>query len=74
MPQGHLFIFISPIVSMDERRRTMPSLWRAPCKSSDPDHQLHDDQDLGCCGGVVIHTPGHTPGSVSFWFEGSIRH
>jgi hydroxyacylglutathione hydrolase len=35
----------------------------------DPDHQLHDDQDLGCCGGVVIHTPGHTPGSVSFWFE-----
>ena len=34
-----------------------------------PDHELHDDQDLGCCGGVVIHTPGHTPGSVSFWFE-----
>jgi len=34
-----------------------------------PDHELHDDQDLSCCGGVVIHTPGHTPGSVSFWFE-----
>lgn len=40
-----------------------------PASLPDPDHQLHDDQDLGCCGGVVIHTPGHTPGSVSFWFE-----
>ena len=35
----------------------------------DPDHYLHDDQALDCCGGVAIHTPGHTPGSVSFWFE-----
>ncbi len=40
-----------------------------PVSLPDPDHKLHDDQDLGCCGGVVIHTPGHTPGSVSFWFE-----
>ena len=37
----------------------------------DPDHYLEDDHDLGCCGGVAIHTPGHTPGSVSFWFEGN---
>jgi hydroxyacylglutathione hydrolase len=35
----------------------------------DPDHYLKDDQALDCCGGVAIHTPGHTPGSVSFWFE-----
>ena len=35
----------------------------------DPDHYLHDDQALDCCCGVAIHTPGHTPGSVSFWFE-----
>ena len=35
----------------------------------DPDHYLHDDHALDCCGGVAIHTPGHTPGSVSFWFE-----
>ena len=35
----------------------------------DPDHYLQDDQDLGCCGGVAIHTPGHTPGSISFYFE-----
>lgn len=34
----------------------------------DPDELLHDDQDLGCCGGVSMHTPGHTPGSMSFWF------
>ncbi len=36
-----------------------------------PDHYLRDDQDLGCCGGVAIHTPGHTPGSTSFWFADS---
>ena len=34
-----------------------------------PDHFLGDDHDLGCCGGVALHTPGHTPGSVSFWFD-----
>ena len=37
----------------------------------DPDHYLRDDQDLDCCGGIAIHTPGHTPGSTSFWFEDS---
>ena len=40
-----------------------------PVKLPDPDHYLQDDQDLGCCGGVAIHTPGHTPGSISFYFE-----
>ena len=30
---------------------------------------IDDDQALDCCGGVAIHTPGHTPGSVSFWFD-----
>lgn len=34
----------------------------------DPDQWLRDDQAL-CCSGVAIHTPGHTPGSTSFWFE-----
>ncbi len=33
-----------------------------------PDQYLRDGQDLPCCRGVVIHTPGHTPGSTSFWF------
>ncbi|MDG1164986.1 MAG: MBL fold metallo-hydrolase [Porticoccaceae bacterium] len=40
-----------------------------PVKLPDPDHYLKDDHDLGCCGGVAIHTPGHTPGSISFYFE-----
>ena len=35
----------------------------------DPDYFLKDDQDLACCGGIAIHTPGHSPGSMSFWFE-----
>lgn len=34
-----------------------------------PDLSIKDEQDLGCCAGVAIHTPGHTPGSTSFWFE-----
>ena len=33
-----------------------------------PDSWLHDDEDLCCCSGVALHTPGHTPGSMSFWF------
>lgn len=35
----------------------------------DPDRYLEDDEALHCAGGVCLHTPGHTPGSVSFWFE-----
>ncbi|MGY0217044.1 MBL fold metallo-hydrolase [Endozoicomonadaceae bacterium StTr2] len=35
----------------------------------DPDHWLHDDEDLSCCGGMAMHTPGHTPGSMCFYFE-----
>lgn len=37
----------------------------------DPDDYLNDEHDLGCCGGIALHTPGHTPGSTSFWFEES---
>ena len=40
-----------------------------PVKLPKPDHFINDDQDLGCCGGVALHTPGHTPGSTSFWFD-----
>lgn len=39
-----------------------------PKKLPAPDQPIRDGQDLGCCGGVALHTPGHTPGSVSFWF------
>lgn len=35
----------------------------------EPDHYINDDQSFDCCGAVAIHTPGHTPGSVSFWFD-----
>ena len=34
-----------------------------------PDFNIEDQQDLIHCAGVCIHTPGHTPGSVSFHFE-----
>lgn len=33
-----------------------------------PDHWLQDDEALACGCGVAMHTPGHTPGSMSFWF------
>jgi glyoxylase-like metal-dependent hydrolase (beta-lactamase superfamily II) len=35
----------------------------------DPDHWLEHDEPLSCGGGICIHTPGHTPGSMSFYFE-----
>ena len=35
----------------------------------EPDHWIQDDAALDCCHGVSLHTPGHTPGSVCFWFE-----
>lgn len=34
-----------------------------------PQCWLQDDQLLPCCNGITLHTPGHSPGSVSFWFE-----
>jgi len=44
--------------------------YNLPCEvTPSPDSWLQDEQDLGCCGGVAIHTPGHTLGSMSFWFE-----
>nr|WP_272888286.1 MBL fold metallo-hydrolase [Stutzerimonas stutzeri] len=33
-----------------------------------PDLWLVDDEALACGCGVALHTPGHTPGSMSFWF------
>ncbi len=35
---------------------------------ADPDHWLADEDSLPCCHGVALHTPGHTPGSMCFWF------
>lgn len=34
----------------------------------DPDFWMEDDEALCCCDGVALHTPGHTEGSLSFWF------
>ncbi|MDR4495284.1 MAG: MBL fold metallo-hydrolase [Nitrospirales bacterium] len=36
-----------------------------------PDREIQDGEDLllGQFSGVILHTPGHTPGSSSFYFE-----
>ena len=34
-----------------------------------PDFKIEDEQELVHCDGVCLHTPGHTPGSVSFHFD-----
>lgn len=34
-----------------------------------PHRWLVDEQILPCCNGIALHTPGHSPGSTSFWFE-----
>lgn len=38
-----------------------------------PDQEMYDGElfRIGQFSGVVLHTPGHTPGSVCFYFEGS---
>lgn len=44
-------------------------MWGVPYSPvGDPDHWIEDEQELEC-GGNCIHTPGHTPGSTSFYFE-----
>jgi hydroxyacylglutathione hydrolase len=44
------------------------ALWGVPYSPlPEPHHWLEHEQDLAC-GGSCIHTPGHTPGSVSFYF------
>jgi glyoxylase-like metal-dependent hydrolase (beta-lactamase superfamily II) len=44
-------------------------MWGIPyAPAPPPDHWIEHEQDLEC-GGCCIHTPGHTPGSTSFYFE-----
>jgi glyoxylase-like metal-dependent hydrolase (beta-lactamase superfamily II) len=46
-------------------------MWGIPyAPVPEPGHWIEDEEDLEC-GGCCIHTPGHTPGSVSFYFEES---
>jgi len=47
------------------KRRGAGCIRRLP----DPNSFLEDGSKLKVLGGVTIHTPGHTPGSVCFYFE-----
>lgn len=40
-----------------------------PVVIPDPDRWLKDEDALSVANGITLHTPGHTPGSVSFLFE-----
>lgn len=43
----------------------------APAPAVKPDRFLEDEEriDVGDERGIALHTPGHTPGSMSFYFE-----
>ncbi|MGP0223059.1 MBL fold metallo-hydrolase [Paenarthrobacter sp. NCHU4564] len=43
-------------------------LWQAVFPDTDPDHAIDDGQEFAVAGTTLraIHTPGHSPGSVSF--------
>ncbi len=47
---------------------TQCRLFGVPYTPAAPDQYLQDDQALDCGCGVALHTPGHSPGSMSFWF------
>ena len=47
----------------------MSDVWCPLSTDAAPHHWLADNQSLPCCNGITLHTPGHSPGSVSFWFE-----
>lgn len=54
-----------------EALETQCRMFGVPYKAvPNPDIWLKDDDVLPCCNGLAIHTPGHSPGSMSFWFEG----
>ena len=54
-----------------EALETQCRMFGVPYKAvPNPDVWLKDDDVLPCCNGFAIHTPGHSPGSMSFWFEG----
>ena len=42
---------------------------KGPVKITPPDESFQDGQLLNFLDGKVISTPGHTPGSVCFYFE-----
>jgi glyoxylase-like metal-dependent hydrolase (beta-lactamase superfamily II) len=49
---------------------TQCAMFGVPYESvPDPEHWLEHEEPLSCVAGVCIHTPGHTPGSMSFYFE-----
>lgn len=50
---------------------TQCRMWGVPYSPlPDPHHWIEHEQELEC-GGCCIHTPGHTPGSSSFYFKDS---
>ena len=47
-------------------------LWERVFPGTEPDHAIADGETFGVAGArlVALHTPGHSPGSVSFQLEG----
>lgn len=56
---------------MDELRAALPDIVSG---SFEPDVLLKGDERIDLGGGIVVralHTPGHSPGSMTYWLEGA---
>lgn len=50
-------------------RRELPELWNFRPRRATAYLRPGEVIDLGVCTVEVLHTPGHTPGNLSFWFR-----
>ncbi|MGD8561659.1 MAG: MBL fold metallo-hydrolase [Desulfarculaceae bacterium] len=60
------------ILAGGDCERSAAQWYGLPLKHADPDRTLNDNEEIDLgegCTLYIIHTPGHTPGSISAWLD-----